>query len=190
MAANQSREQVHRIRAAVDADGTILAIDETLYHDQGAYVRTHGARVADMTIGLLLGPYRIPAYRAVAHFRVTNKTPAATYRAPGRFEGSFVRERLMDAIAAHFGIDRIEVRRRNLIGTAEMPYERGYPPWRLRSYLIPGTMQVSSTRRSTLPPGRSWRRSLPSGALTVKLSALGLAFSSRRADSGPPNWSR
>ena len=125
MAANQSREQVHRIRAAVDADGTILAIDETLYHDQGAYVRTHGARVADMTIGLLLGPYRIPAYRAVAHFRVTNKTPAATYRAPGRFEGSFVRERLMDAIAAHFGIDRIEVRRRNLIGTAEMPYERG-----------------------------------------------------------------
>jgi CO/xanthine dehydrogenase Mo-binding subunit len=70
------------------------------------------------------GPYRIPAYRSIAHFRLTNKTPAATYRAPGRFEGTFVRERLMDAIAAKLGIDRIEIRRRNLIGADEMPFTR------------------------------------------------------------------
>jgi len=125
LSANQSREQHHRIRAAVDAEGRFLAIDETLLHDQGAYVRTHGARVADMTIGLLLGPYRVPNYRAVAHYRLTNKTPAATYRAPGRFEGSFVRERLIDAIAQRLDLDPLEVRRRNLIGSAEMPYVRG-----------------------------------------------------------------
>lgn len=125
MSANQSREQHHRIRAAVDGDGRILAIDETLHHDQGAFVRTHGARVADMTIGLLLGPYRVPAYRAAAHYRLTNKTPAATYRAPGRFEGSFVRERLIEAIARDLGLDPLEVRRRNLIRSDEMPYERG-----------------------------------------------------------------
>ena len=125
MAANQSREQHHLIRAAVDREGRIAALDETLYHDQGAYVRTHGARVADMTIGLLLGPYRVPAYRARAHYRLTNKTPAATYRSPGRFEGSFVRERLIEAIAHRLSIDPIEVRRRNLIASSEMPYERG-----------------------------------------------------------------
>lgn len=125
MAANQSREQRHVIRAAVDREGRILGLDETLYHDQGAYVRTHGARVADMTIGLLLGPYRVPAYRGRAHYRLTNKTPAATYRAPGRFEGSFVRERLIEAIGLRLGIDPVEVRRRNLIGPDEMPYERG-----------------------------------------------------------------
>jgi carbon-monoxide dehydrogenase large subunit len=124
MSANQSRQQTHRIKAAVAADGRILGIDETLFHEQGAYVRTHGARVADMTIGLLLGPYRVPAYRAVAHYRLTNKTPTATYRSPGRFEGSFVRERLMDAIAAELGLDRLDVRRRNLIGKEEMPYQR------------------------------------------------------------------
>src|SRR6185312_767079 len=124
VSANQSREQHHRIRAAVDRDGRIVAIDETVFHDQGAYVRTHGARVADMTIGLLLGPYRVPNYRAVAHYRLTNKTPAATYRAPGRFEGSFVRERLVEAIGQKLGIDPIEVRRRNLIGPDEMPYAR------------------------------------------------------------------
>ena len=124
MSANQSREQQHLIRAAVDRDGHILAIDETVFHDQGAYVRTHGARVADMTIGLLLGPYRVPNYRAVAHYRLTNKTPAATYRAPGRFEGSFVRERLIEAIGHQLGVEAIEVRRRNLITSAEMPYTR------------------------------------------------------------------
>lgn len=125
LAANHSREQSHRIRAAVDAEGRLLAVDAQVFHDQGAYVRTHGARVADMTIGLLLGPYRVPAYRAAAHYRLTNKTPAATYRAPGRFEGSFVRERLMDAIAHEIGRDPLEVRRVNLIGRAEMPFARG-----------------------------------------------------------------
>ena len=116
IAANHSRQQRHRIRAAVDAAGRILAIDDEFFHDQGAYVRTHGARVAELTSGMLPGPYRIPAFRSVAHFRLTNKTPAATYRAPGRYESTFVRERLMDAIAAKLGLDRIEVRRRNLIG--------------------------------------------------------------------------
>jgi len=124
MSANQSREQHHQIRAAVDRHGHILAIDETLFHDQGAYVRTHGVRVADMTIGFLLGPYRVPNYRAAAHYRLTNKTPAATYRSPGRFEGSFVRERLIEAIGQELGIAAMEVRRRNLITPDEMPYAR------------------------------------------------------------------
>ncbi len=124
IAANHSRQQLHRIRAAVDADGVILAIDDRYFHDQGAYVRTHAARVVHMTAGILPGPYRVPAYRAIGHFRLTNKTPAATYRAPGRYETTFVRERLVDAIAQKLNIDRIEIRRRNAIGADEMPYPR------------------------------------------------------------------
>jgi aerobic carbon-monoxide dehydrogenase large subunit len=125
MAANHSREQRHRLRAAVDGQGRVLALDDEFFHAQGAYIRTHGARVPDLTIGMLPGPYRIPAYRALGHFRLTNKTPAATYRAPGRYEGSFVRERMMDAVAARLQLDRIEVRRRNLIAPAELPLARG-----------------------------------------------------------------
>jgi len=123
-AANHSRQQRHRARVAVDAAGRVLALEDEFYLDQGAYVRTHGARVVEMTIGMLPGPYRIPAYRACGHFRLTNKTPAATYRAPGRFEGSFVRERLMDAVADRLGLDRVTVRRRNLIAAGEMPFRR------------------------------------------------------------------
>src|SRR5438132_11413996 len=124
MAANHSRQQRHHARVAVDAEGQVLALEDEFYLDQGAYVRTHGARVLEMTIGMLPGPYRIPAYRACGHFRLTNKTPAATYRAPGRYEGSFVRERLMDAVAERLGLDPIEIRRRNLITRAEMPFSR------------------------------------------------------------------
>ena len=125
LAANHSREQHHLLRAAVDKDGRVLAMDDEFFHAQGAYVRTHGARVPDLTSGMLSVPYRVPAFRSTAHFRLTNKTPAATYRAPGRYEGTFVRERLMDAVAAKLHLDRVEVRRRNLIGRDEMPFDRG-----------------------------------------------------------------
>jgi aerobic carbon-monoxide dehydrogenase large subunit len=124
IAANHSRQQHHRIRAALDEAGRILAIDDEFFHDQGAYLRTHGVRVPHMTCGILPGPYRVPAYRAVGHVRLTNKTPAATYRAPGRYESTFVRERLIDAIGLKLGLDPIEVRRRNAIGPDEMPYAR------------------------------------------------------------------
>jgi CO/xanthine dehydrogenase Mo-binding subunit len=124
VATNHSRQQRHQVRAAVDADGRILGIEDIFFHDQGAYVRTHGARVLDLTAGMLPGPYRVPSYRAAGHYRLTNKTPAATYRSPGRYESTFVRERLIDAIAQRLGLDPIDVRRRNLIDKSEMPFER------------------------------------------------------------------
>ena len=124
IAANHSRQQHHKLRAAIDKDGRILGLEDEFFHDQGAYVRTHGARVVDLTAGILPGPYRVPAYSTAGHYRLTNKTPAATYRAPGRFESTFARERLMDAIAQKLQLDRIAVRRVNLIGKSEMPFGR------------------------------------------------------------------
>jgi carbon-monoxide dehydrogenase large subunit/6-hydroxypseudooxynicotine dehydrogenase subunit gamma len=126
IATNHSRQQRHKIRAAVDRQGVILAIEDEFFHDQGGYVRTHAATVPDLAAAMLPGPYRIPAYRVVGHVRLTNKTPGGTYRAPGRFESTFVRERLIDAIAARVGVDAIEIRRRNLIAKSEMPYARPY----------------------------------------------------------------
>ena len=123
IAANHSREQFHKVRAAIDPEGIILAIDDEFFHDNGAYMRTHAATVPDLTAAMLPGPYRVPSYRAQGHIRLTNKTPCGTYRAPGRYESSFVRERLLDAIAENIGVDKIEIRRRNLIGKSAMPYK-------------------------------------------------------------------
>jgi carbon-monoxide dehydrogenase large subunit len=125
IATNHSRDQIHRIRAAVGGDGFILGIDDEFWQDQGGYVRTHAVTVSDLTAALLAGPYVVPAFRSIGHVILTNKTPAGTYRAPGRYEGSFVRERLFDAIAARLEIDPVELRRANLIGPDQMPFERG-----------------------------------------------------------------
>lgn len=125
LAANHSRDQVYRLRAAVRRDGYIVGLKADFFTDQGAYVRTHGTTVTDLSAGLLPGPYTVPAYGVEGHIRLTNKTPAGTYRAPGRYESTFARERLMDRIAAELGLPPVEVRRVNLIGEAAMPFDRG-----------------------------------------------------------------
>jgi CO/xanthine dehydrogenase Mo-binding subunit len=126
IAANHSRQQRHKIRAAIDGEGLILGIDDEFFHDNGAYARTHAATVPDLAAAMLPGPYRVPAYRARGHMRLTNKTPCGTYRSPGRYESTFARERLIDAIAAKTGIDAIDIRRRNLIDKSAMPYDLGF----------------------------------------------------------------
>ncbi|MCY3661225.1 MAG: xanthine dehydrogenase family protein molybdopterin-binding subunit [bacterium] len=125
VAANHSRDQAYQVRAAIDADGVVQAIDADFFHDQGGYVRTHGATVPNLSVALLPGPYLVPSYRVRGHIRLTNKTPAGTYRAPGRFESTFVRERLLDRVATEFALDPAEVRRRNLIPAEAMPFDRG-----------------------------------------------------------------
>ncbi len=124
LSANHSRQQLHRARIAGDRKGRISAIASDFDMDMGAYARTHSIRVADLTLSMLPGPYDLDAYKGTARCVVTNKTPTGTYRAPGRFESSFVRERLIDLYAAEIGMDPVEVRRRNLIKPDRIPYSR------------------------------------------------------------------
>lgn len=124
VAINQARGQVLALRAGFDDDGVIVALLAEILVDQGAYLRTAGTKIADFTCAFLPGPYRIPAYRADAVVSLTHKTPAGTYRAPGRFEATFAMERVIDAVARHRGLDPIAVRRRNLITKDQIPFRR------------------------------------------------------------------
>jgi carbon-monoxide dehydrogenase large subunit len=125
MAANHSRQQDHEIEIGFDEDGRIVALVDRFVTDMGAYIRTHGVVVPELTAALLPGPYRIPHYSCEVRCVLTNKTPTGTYRGPGRFECTFVRERLMDVAARRLGLDPLELRRRNFIAPDEMPYEVG-----------------------------------------------------------------
>jgi len=124
VAVNHSRQQHHRISAAFDAEGRILGLRDDIVQDNGAYCRTHGVAVPDLTVAMLPGPYRIPAYRGRVRVVLTNKTPCGTYRAPGRFEGTAAREHLLDVAADQLGIGRIALRERNLLTRDEMPHKR------------------------------------------------------------------
>ena len=125
VATNHSRHQIHAIEAAFDDRHRLLAIADEVWHDSGAYIRTHGVVVADLTLSMLPGPYRVPAYRGTAHVVLTARTPCGTYRGPGRYEGTFARERLLDLAADELGLDPLDLRRRNLLSPDELPLDRG-----------------------------------------------------------------
>jgi len=124
-AANHAREATYDLEIGFEADGLIRAMRVVIHADIGAYVRTAALLPAEFGAALLPGPYRVPHYVCDLWSVVTNKTPVGTLRSPGRPECNFARERLMDVAAARLGLDPAEIRRRNLLAPADMPYDCG-----------------------------------------------------------------
>jgi carbon-monoxide dehydrogenase large subunit len=125
MASNHSREMVHDVEIGVQRDGTIEAIVVRGAVDMGAYIRTNGFVVPERAAAFIPGPYRVRNYLAEVDCVLTTKTPTGSYRGPGRFEASFVRERLMDFVARELKLDPAEVRRRNFVRAEDQPYNTG-----------------------------------------------------------------
>lgn len=123
VAINHAREQIHCIEAAFDADARLLGLRDEIWHNKGAYIRPTGIVVSEISIGMIPWPYRVPAYEGVIHAVTTNKTPVGPYRAPGRFENTFVREQLLNIAAAELGVDQVELRRVNLLTPEDLPHE-------------------------------------------------------------------
>jgi carbon-monoxide dehydrogenase large subunit len=128
IALNHSREQRWDIEYAAAEDGTLLAFRARAAFNQGAYARTHGSvLLPKLILNHTPGPYRWRAYEAEALSVLSNKTPAGTYRGPGQYEPTFVRERMVDIVARELGMDPVDLRRRNLVTPDEMPYDTGLP---------------------------------------------------------------
>lgn len=125
LAATHAREQVVHARAAADAEGRLLAIDATVHCDIGAYaIHPWGQLLEPLgTPAMIPGPYDLRAFRYRTHAVVTNKSPEGAYRGVGMPVSVIVHERTMDLLAAELGIDRAEIRRRNLIRSEQLPYE-------------------------------------------------------------------
>jgi aerobic carbon-monoxide dehydrogenase large subunit len=123
-ATNQERGQVHEVEVGFDDQGRVVALSDDFIHDGGAYT-PYGIILPIITAAQVPGPYRIPNYRVRFRDMYTNATPTSPYRGAGRPHACFVMERTLDAIAAELKLDRIEVRRRNLIEPDAFPYEVG-----------------------------------------------------------------
>jgi carbon-monoxide dehydrogenase large subunit len=122
VALNHSREHVIDITLAARADGTLLGFRSNDWCSIGAYLRTTGLTVPKLVGWHLSGPYRWRGFSSKVTGVLTNKTPLGTYRGPGEVEATFVRERMLDILAARLGLDPAELRRRNLIPAAALPY--------------------------------------------------------------------
>jgi aerobic carbon-monoxide dehydrogenase large subunit len=118
------RKQVHNVRVGASDDGRIVALETSFLHDSGAYC-PYGLIIPVITAAQLPGPYRLDNYRYDFTALFTNMVPTSPYRGAGRPHAAFVMERIMDRLAAELEIDRAEIRRRNLIGPDEFPYDVG-----------------------------------------------------------------
>jgi carbon-monoxide dehydrogenase large subunit len=120
----QQRGQSGTIEVGFDDQGRLLVLQAHLIHDCGAYV-PYGIVVPMTTLRLMSGPYVIPSLQATIECVFTNATPTGAIRGAGRPNANFAVERAVDAVARELGIDRAEIRRRNLVPENRMPYRPG-----------------------------------------------------------------
>jgi carbon-monoxide dehydrogenase large subunit len=126
MASAHARHQVHEIEIAARRDGTMLAVRDRIWVDLGAY-NSWGIVLPYNTVAHLLGPHRVPNLHVECRAVVTNKTPNAPYRGAGRPESVFAMDRIVDCLARGLGMDPAELRRRNYLTAADLPYELHIP---------------------------------------------------------------
>lgn len=122
LAAIQERDQYWDIEVGFDEQGKLRAARGTMIHDAGAYTY-QGINLAYNASTNFPGPYILPHYKLRVSAVETNKVPTAAVRGAGYPEGCFAMERTLDAIARELGIDRADIRRRNMVPADAIPYE-------------------------------------------------------------------
>ncbi len=118
-----ARDNVSEAELALDDAGRFLALRVRTLANVGAYVSSDRNLLATFTnVATLVGVYTFPAAHVHVTCVLTNTNSTAPYRGAGRPEATYVIERLIDDAAAELGLDRVELRRKNLIASSAMPY--------------------------------------------------------------------
>jgi len=122
VAVHHGRDQIQRIRIAADSDGKLRGLDVDLLANMGAYLVLLTPGVPLLGAFMYNAIYKMDAYRFNCTGVFTTKTPTDAYRGAGRPEATFAIERAMDDLAAHLGVDPLELRERNWIRHEEFPF--------------------------------------------------------------------
>ncbi len=118
------RDHVTEAEMALDETGKFLALRVSTLANMGGYLSTFGPNIpTNLYAPLLAGVYTTPAIYCEVKCVFTNTVPVDAYRGAGRPEATFLVERLVDICAAELGMDRIAIRRRNMIPKEAYPYQ-------------------------------------------------------------------
>ncbi len=121
---HHGRAQDMVIEMAFDENAHILALRETGYGDMGGYLSQFGPLLpTGNQVKNLASIYRTPVMEVATKCVFTNTTFVSAYRGAGRPEGNYYVERVLDLAAAEMGIDRIELRKRNMIRKSDLPFK-------------------------------------------------------------------
>jgi aerobic carbon-monoxide dehydrogenase large subunit len=119
-----ARDNVSEAELALDADGRFLSLRVRTLANVGAYVSSDRNLLATFSnVVTLVGVYVFPAAHVQVLSVLTNTNSTAPYRGAGRPEATYVIERLIDDAARELGMDRLELRQKNLIPASAMPYK-------------------------------------------------------------------
>ena len=119
--AAQERDQYWTIALAADSDGRVRGVRGRLINDVGAYA-LQDVNIPYNSATTLTGPYIVPALAIDVAAVHTNKAPVSSVRGAGYPQAAFAMERMLDRLAQTLPLDRVELRRRNLIPAEKMPY--------------------------------------------------------------------
>lgn len=120
----QARDRLTQIELALDEEGHFLAVRVDDCANLGAYVSSFGAAPPIVgQMGLIAGAYRTPLIAGRVRMVFSNTVPTDAYRGPGRAECCYMLERVVDCAARELGMSPVEIRRRNLIPAASMPWK-------------------------------------------------------------------
>lgn len=122
---HQARDNISDVELALDKDGRFLALRVNTIANIGAYIALNGLHSPTNNLGGLAGVYTIPAFDVEVTGVFSHTPPTCPFRGAGRPEASYCIERIIDLAARKLKLDPAELRRRNLIPAAAMPYKTG-----------------------------------------------------------------
>jgi carbon-monoxide dehydrogenase large subunit len=179
----QGRDLVATVELALDKRGRFLAMRGSHLSNVGS----HAASIVPLRKGVSIfsGVYRVPVAYYKAYAVLSNTMPTTPYRSAGRPEAMFILERLCDLAALKTGIDRVEIRRRNLIAPDELPYRTPFGV----TY-DNGNYEESMDRSLTLADWSEFRKRKAEAKKRGKLRGIGLANYIELTMGYPREWSQ
>jgi carbon-monoxide dehydrogenase large subunit len=179
----QGRDLAAEVELALDKRGRFLALRGSHLSNLGGY--TSSIVPLRKGIGICSGLYRIPAAHYRAQAVLSNTMPTTPYRSAGRPEATFIIERLCDLAARATGIDRIEIRRRNLIAPDELPYRNP-----VGVTYDNGEYEASMNKGLALADWKGFRARRAEARRRGKLRGIGLANYIELTMGYPREWSK
>lgn len=177
----QGRDLITEAEGAFDAEGRVLAFRWQSVSNLGAYYSSFGTGIHTVfSAPIAGGMYKLPAFTHTVRGVFTNTTPTDAYRGAGRPEVIYVTERLMERAARDLGIDPVEIRLRNLLTPADLPYPT--PGGMTFDSLDPAT-NVHRVLEAADREGFEARRA--EAAARGKLLGFGLCYYMERTGGGP-----
>jgi carbon-monoxide dehydrogenase large subunit len=161
LATIQAREQIHVARLALTRDGDFVALHSRILSNMGARPSNVGAGPALVAATMLPGPYRFDVAGATFASTLTNKAPSGAYRGFGMQQAAWVRERLVDEAARELGLDPVEIRLRNMLGSEDLPYTtRTFQAYDSGDYPAALRRAAELVRSGETPPSDGKRRGI------------------------------